>query len=310
MKLRKVLLIYVILVLVLVGCKQNNNQPSIKPKDKAPESLDSLAKGIDDLLKTIGDIEKLSLDIPLSEGESKKQPEQGASPEANKQEQEDQDQEQGSGQDGEEESKNGGESQKGFGNQQGEATQGAKDKNKSLSPDKKKEEIDNKWNEAKIKIEEIHPHWNSFEAEGQKKGLTKERADAFESSFNKMTKYLENRNIPEIYDYASQALLSLKPIYDLYTEDMGGDVSAIKYAAYQAYYRTGKGDLEGASKALTEREENINGIRLKLEEDKKDRVDKVNLSLLDFKDSLVENSRRLFMIKKDIIINNLKELEK
>ncbi|TJX14022.1 hypothetical protein E9840_07035 [Tissierella creatinini] len=308
MKLRKFLLIYVILFLILVGCKQNNNQPSIKPKDKAPESLNSLAKGIDDILKKVGDIEKLSLDIPLDEGESKKQPEQGASPEANNQGQEGQGQ--GSGQDGEEESKNGGGSQKESGNQQGEATQEAKDKNKALSPDNKKEEIDKKWNEAEIKIEEIHPHWNSFEAEGQKKGLTKETADAFESSFNKMTKSLENRNIPEIYDYASQALLRLKPIYDLYTEDMGGDVSAIKYAAYQAYYRTGKGDLEGASKVLTEREANINQIRLKLKEDKKDRVDKVNLSLLDFKDSLVENSRRLFMIKKDIIINNLKELEK
>lgn len=319
MKRRKILLIYVILLLVLTGCKQENNQSSIKPKDKAPESLSSLSKGIDELLTIVADIEKLALNIPVGKKDEEK-PKEDQSSEGGQQSQESGGSGQG-GQSGNGESSNGG-SGNGEGSGQGESNQeggqsssqqagGAQEeKDKPLTPDKRKEEIDKKWNEAETKTEEIHPHWNSFEAEGQKKGLTKEAAEAFEASFNKMTKSLENRNIPEIYDYSSQALLKLKPIYDLYTEDFGGDVSVIKYSAYQAYYRTGIGDFEGASKVLSERDENINQIRLKIGEDKKEMVDKVNFSLMDFKESLVEKSRRLFMIKKDIIINNLKELEK
>ncbi len=307
MKLRKILLIYVILLLVLAGCKKDSNQTAIKPKDKAPESLASLSKGIDDLLKTVGDIEKLSLDIPLEEVQKKKS-EEDAKEEA-----------QGEKSQGATQGGNGESGSSGSGN--GESADGISDKRQPtqkssgqkptpLTPDKKKEDIDKKWNEAQKKIEDIHSHWNSFEAEGQKKGLTKESADAFEVSFNKMTKAIEDKKIIEVYDYASQSFLRLKPIYDLFTDDIGGDVSAIKYAAYQAYLRAVARDLVGASKVLTDRGENINLIRLKLEEDKKEKVDKVNLSLMDFKESFVENSRRLFMIKKDIIINNLKELEK
>ncbi len=309
MKLRKILLIYVILLL-LVACKQEDNQNKIKPKDKAPESLNSISKGIDDILKIVGDIEKLTLNIPLGLS-GKEEAKKARSQEGQQQ-----------GQDGGQSSKNSeskkeassnGESKGGSSgtteDKQGKENQDAKD-NKALTPDKKKEEMDKKWNEAQIKLEEIHPHWNSFEAEGQKKGLSRESADGFEVSLNKMTKALENRNIVEIYDFSSQALLRLKPIYDLYTEDFGGDVAAIKYAAYQAYVRAQMGDIEGASRVLTDRDENVNRIRLKVKEDKKEKVEKVNLSLVDFKQSLVERSRSLFMIKKDIVINNLKELEK
>ena len=308
MKRRKTLLIYVILLLVLVGCTQEKSQSNIKPKDKAPESLSSLSTGIDDLLTTVGDIEKLSLNIPLLE-KDKDKPKEAQSSEGGQQGQEGGESGQGGGS-GEGESKQQESKQESSQSNTQEEGSGQEEKDKPLTPDKRQEEIDKKWNEAQTKIEEIHPHWNSFEAEGQKKGLTREAAEAFEASLNKMTKSLEDKNIPEIYNHSSQAFLKLKPIYDLYTEDFGGDVSAIKYAAYQAYYRTGLGDFKGASKVLSERDENINQVRLKIEEDKKDKVDKVNLSLMDFKESLVEKSRRLFMIKKDIIINNLKELEK
>ncbi|WFA10278.1 hypothetical protein [Tissierella sp. Yu-01] len=314
MKKSKLIIIYAILLLVLFGCgggEEKGQQQEIKSKDKAPDSLKDLSSGMDDILKSLSDIERLSLDIPLSEDGEKKQEKPGEEQppgggQGGNQEKQSSD---GGGQEGQGQ---GGQQSQGGGqqDQQGQQGQQGQEQQKQTPDEKKNEQIKSKWEEIQKKLDEIHPHWNSFEAEGQKKGATKEAGDNFETSFNKMTKAIEAKNIIEIYDYTSQSLSNLKPFYDLYLDDIGGDLSLLKYAAYQGYTRALLGDLEGAANALSNREENINKIRLKLTDEKeKENVEKITLSVSDFKDSLAENSRMLFMIKKDIVIENIKALE-
>jgi len=296
----KVILIYVFLLFLLIGCKKEQNPSDFKPKDKAPESLTKLSTGIDDILKSVSDIERLTLNIELpqkeeTEGSPQKQNTNETSSGGAQGEQKQQ------GQVGQ---SSGGEQSGGSQESKGQES----DKSKETL---KQEQIKQSWDDIQKKLDEIHPQWNAFEAEGQKKGATKEAGDKFETAFNKMTKAVEDKKIIEIYDYASQSLLNLKPLFDLYLDEVGGDISILKYAAYQGYTKALLGDIEGASKVLSDREENINKIRLKMtKEEEKQAVEKVSLSLVDFKDSLAENSRMLFMIKKDIIIENLKALEK
>lgn len=301
MKKNKVILIYVLLLLVLIGCKKEENPSNFKPKDKAPESLTKVSSGIDEILKSVSDIERLALNIPLPKKEEAAAQKQdpNATPSGGSQGSQGDQKQQG------QESKSSGGEQSG-GSQESKGQEADKSKE-----DLKQEEIKKSWDKIQNKLDEIHPQWNTFEAEGQKKGATKEAEDKFETAFNKMTKSIEDKKIIEIYDYASQSLANLKPLFDLYLDEVGGDISILKYAAYKGYTEAIQGDLEAAKKVLSDREENINIIRLKMtEEDEKQKVEKVSLSLVDFKDSLAENSRMLFMIKKDIIIENLKALEK
>ena len=303
MKINKLIIIYAILVVLLFGCSNGEkNQKEIKIEDKAPDSLKELSGGIDDIFKTLGDIERLATGIKYPK--EKEEPE-ASEPGSNSQ-----------GQQGSEQGKASNSSGGGGSNEQGqdqggqESQQGKGQQEESLE-EKKQKEIDTNWQTINDKLDEIHPHWNSFETESQKKGATKEVRDNFKNAFNKMTKAIEDKDIVGIYDYGSQALRNLKPMYDLYLDDIGGDVSALKYAAYQGYIRATINDLEGAQKALKNKEENINTIRLKLKEDEKEKekVEKINLALTDFIDSLDENSRMLFMIKKDVLIENIKALE-
>lgn len=309
----KYVVLYTLLLFVLTGCRsQQNMQAEIKPKDKAPESLKKLSTGIDDLLSTLSNIEKLSLDIPLPQQEEQKLQEQMKQEQAPSQGGQGQ---QGQGQQGQDQQGqgkgSGGASQGGGGSSQGQG-QGSGGQQQQQKPTKpsKEEKLKELWDSMQRKLEEIHPQWNAFEVEGFKKGATKENGDKFEDSFNKMTRAIEAKKIVEIYDNASNSLLNLKPFYDLYLDEIGGDVSALKYAAYQGYVRAIQGNTEGATKVLNNIEENVNKLRLKMtEEDKKQSIEKASLSLSDLKDSLSENSRGLFLIKKDIIIKNLKALE-
>ncbi|NLL80853.1 MAG: hypothetical protein GX231_00950 [Tissierellia bacterium] len=297
MKINRIKIIYVLLILVLVGCNsQEKKQEEIKIEDKAPDSLKELSSGIDDIFKSLGDIERLSLGIKLPKEDKKPKKDESSS----------------SGQSDQEESSGG--SEGGSGGQEGQAsqesTQGQEQKEGTIE-EKKQKEIDSSWQTINAKLDEIHPYWNSFETESQKKGTSKEVRDKFKNAFNKMTKAIEDKNIVEIYDYGSQAIRNLKPMYDLYLDDIGGDLSVLKYAAYQGYIRAVINDLEGALEALSNKEENINTVKLKLKEDEeeKEKVEKINLALTDFKDSIGENSRMLLMIKKDVLIENIKALE-
>ena len=216
MKKSKIIIIYAILLLVLFGCggQEKGQQQEIKSKDKAPDSLKDLSSGMDDILKSLSDIERLSLNIPLSEDEDKKQEkpgqeqpsgggEQGGGQQGDNQEKQSSDGGGQEGQEGQGGQGQGGQQGQGQGGQQGQQGQ---EQQKQDPNEKKNEEIKSKWEEIQKKLDEIHPHWNSFEAEGQKKGATKEAGDKFEASFNKMTKAIEKKNIIEIYDYASQSL--------------------------------------------------------------------------------------------------------
>ena len=290
----------------MVSCSTEKKESEFKTKDKAPDSLAKLASGIDDMLKTLSDIERLTLDIPIPEkNNEEEQPPENES--ANiKPEKEGQGQGKG----------NQGEQGQGQGNQgeqsnQSGSSEGTKiEDTKSSEQGNKEEQTKKQWESIEKKLEEIHPLWNSYEAESLKKGATMNSANKFKEPFNKMTKAVEEKDILEIYNNASLSLLNLKAFFDLYLDDIGGDVSALKYSAYQGYYRAVQGGLKGAEEVLSNQEENINRIRLKLtKEEEKQKTEKVSLSLADFKGSLEENSRRLFMIKKDIIIENLRELE-
>lgn len=293
---RRKFIAMILLTLLLIGCKKENKNTGFKPKDKAPKSLKELSSGIDEILNSINDIEKISLNIP-----TKEQQEQQAGGQKNTS--------------GAKDKNSGGQGRSGNAggdgsnqNQQGSTGQ-SQSEGQQQKPPTKDEMIKGKWDSIQLKLEDVHSKWNAYEVEGLKKGLTKENGDKFEASINSMTKAIENKNILEVYNTASNSYLNLKSFYDLYKDEVSGDVYVIKYAANQAYLKAIEGDLEGAVNILNGREENINKIRLKQDkEEDKEKVEKISLSLADFRKALEEDSRHLFMIKRDVVVENLGDL--
>lgn len=298
MKINRILIILlIIIIIVFTGCKKEENKTEYKPKDMAPSNLTEVSKGIDDILLSVGEIERINLDIPPKNEKVMKV-------ESDKKEEGTENKDQTTADStGEDSSK---EQSKQDGNNDSSGEGEKTEQKKENKEEKQKKE----WDKIEQKLESIHPKWNAFEVEGQKKGATKENNQKFESAINKLTKSVENKNIIEVYDYASQSYLNLKPFYDLYLDEIGGDVSMLKYVAYSAYLKANQAKIEEAGELLSGRDENINRIRLKLsKEEDKPKVDRLALSLDGFKDALIENSQILYMIKRDVIIESIKDLE-
>lgn len=293
----KLYTLLLIIVIILTGCKPQKNQSvKIQKKDKAPNELGDVSKGLQDILKDIEEIEKI-LDGTIIQPEKTKEEKKDSGISSDEQSQ-------GSSQDSENQDKN--KSEKSNEEQK-------EPENKEIKKaEEKSEKVLETWRKVDKKIEDIHKKWNVYEVEGVKKGLTIEKSDKFEESINTLTKSIEARNIVDIYDYASQSMLNLSPAFELYKDEIEGEINKIKYATYRSYLKAMEEKDKEALDLLKNSEEEINKIRLKIDKDnsKMKVLDKVNMSIVDMRKSLKQKSIKLYRIKKDIIIKNLEELGK
>ena len=267
-----------ITLILSTACMNKSSKKSMKveQKEKSPKPLTSVGEEIDGILGSMNDIEEI---LELSESELKAE-------------------------------KGGVENKKGETKDKGNEKDN--DKNKETNPLAKDEELTNKWKEIDNKIEKIHEDWNNYEVESMKKGASVEKGKNFKKNLNLFTIAVENRNIPDIMDTGSKAIGSLAFFFDLYKDVIKGDLSRIKYAAYQAYLNAKNRNVPNANKLLGSTEEYITRLRQKLDKDKAKikTLDKLSLAIADMKQSLNENSVKLWGLKRDIIIKNVKELEK
>lgn len=255
---------------------KKSQETKVNKKDKAPSSLSELSEGLQKLLKDTEEIEKIldGTSIEVNESKMKKEEKSG--------------EDSGEGKDGESKPKD------------------DSDKGEQI----KDEKLLETWINIDKEIENIHNKWNLYEVEGVKKGIDIDKRDGLGESLNALTKSIEDRTIGDIYDYASQSMLKLSPIFNMYKDEIKGNINKIRYFVYQGYLKGVEGRNKEAQDLLKGLEDDISQIRTKLQEDEEKikLLDKTKLSIDDMEKALEENSVQLYRIKKDIVIKNLDEL--
>ncbi|CCQ96770.1 exported hypothetical protein [[Clostridium] ultunense Esp] len=283
-------IILMISMFLSISCANQPNKKSsnIDRREKAPQTLTKVMDGIDKLLTSVDDIAKTTELTEMEFQAQKLEKEGNGKPsDGNKQGNPQ------SNQDG-----NQAKNQKKDGEQKGNIT--------------RDEEIFMKWRGIDKNLEEIHKDWNSYEVEGVKKGANPDQGKEFKKSLNSFTKAIENRQMTDIMDTGSRSINSLAPFFDLYKDEINGDLSRINYSTYQAFLKAKEGDIKTADKLINEAAEYSGRIRQKLDKDKdKDKIkelDKLSLAISDMKLALNENSIKLLEIKRDITLKNIKAL--
>lgn len=289
--------IYVFILLTLVGCKSKSyNKDAIQKKDIGPKSLKEVSQEIDSILDYIGDIEKINLGID-SDDEDKAATKEDKAESGNSGEKSGEDQE-----------------KPGEGNISSQNSDQSSDQEKQEEPTKeeiKDEKIESTWKNINKSLEALYNSWNEYGVKAVKKGAAVENIEEVEDSLNKLTKGVEDKETLTVYNHGSRAFKALKPMYELYRDEIGGEVSTLKYMVYQYYINARKNSTNTALLFIADSEDEISKIRLKLEEktDKDDKIDKVSFGFKNLPNALDEASTRLLILKKDSLIKSIKSLE-
>lgn len=302
---KKLYIILLILILLLTNCTKNK-ETKFKKKDRAPDSINKLSDNIQDILKNVEKIEKIE-DGTYIEKKDKEEDKKELKKEA-----ETENGEANPGGDAEK----GGDKEKG-GETENSQVENPKDNMDKSEKDKEKdieEKLEKSWEKIEEKLDDIHKKWNEFEVEGIKKGMTREEADLFRNSLNDLTKSIENKNVMDIYNFAAECFLNLSPIFNMYKDELKGEINQIKYITYKSYLMGMIKEEGKGQKLLADAEENINLIKIRIDEDDEEdeeeleKLEKLKLSILDMKKSLLKESISLNRIKKDVIIRNLEAI--
>ncbi|MCR2043266.1 hypothetical protein [Anaerosalibacter massiliensis] len=188
----------------------------------------------------------------------------------------------------------------------------SKSKNTSNKKKESKEEkLKKLWEGIDKNIEKTHNDWNAYEIEGMKKIGNTKSIEKFEESLNNFTLSIENRDNFNIIAKGSEVFLHISPFFDIYKDEVKGDISRIKHYVYKAYILGNNGEKEKSIESITQGEAYLNGIKQKLNNDEKKlkNLEKLTLSLQDMRESIEKESTNLFKIKRDIVLKNLKKLE-
>lgn len=291
-------LIYAIIITALLtSCANRPGEDAgkVNKKEKAPETLTKVSEGIDELFKSVDSIEEL---VGLSESEY-----QALKSQKDNKEEKSQQGNQGS------EGGQGGQENQGQGENQGQSqsNQGEEPKKEDIMT--KDDEVFLKWREVDKKLEEIHTSWNQYEVESMDKGANQQKGEELKKNLNDFTVAVTSREIKDIYDTGSRVFNALAVYFDLYKDEISGDLCRIKYSAYKAYLQAQEGNAEEANKLLAATEEYTARVRKNIKEEKAKDLEKLSLSIADMKLALDKKNIELLKIKLDIIIENIKALK-
>lgn len=298
-------IIFVLILFVLTACKgKKNEEVKFEKKEKAPTSLSNIAKDIQEIMTTAEDLEELIDGTYLEEKSLRKEGKEsghGGHGGGN-----------GNSQSNSSGSNGQGESQGQEGNSQSEDKLKTLEEKNKEEEEKRQEKITQAWQAMSKKIKSLHEGWNSYETEEKKGSLSLEKTDQFSNSLNNLTKSIEDKEILKVYEYGSQCFLNISPMFDLYKDDLGGETNKIKHGVYLAYLRFLEDRILQGTNILKQLESSINNIKLKIgeDQDKIKVVDKINMAIGDMEKAMKENSLKLIRIKRDIVIDKIKELEK
>lgn len=283
MKKYKKYIILLLFITCLTGCKSvKEKETQIQKKDKAPSSISDFSEGLQEILNDVEEIEKVIDDTDIKMNEEKIK-EDDMKEKSNSKKDKD------------------------------EETEEDKDEDEDKQEEKDKEKrILEIWVKMDKKIENIHSKWDLYGIDGMKKGISSNTRDKLEEQLNSLTKAIEERNIINIYEYGSQTMLELEPIFQLYKDEIKGNTNKLKYYIYQSYLKAMEGRNTQAQSLLKDLGQDLDQIRTKLEKDEEKIkvLDRLKLSIDSMKAGLKENSPKLYRIKKEIIIKNINELEK
>lgn len=292
------LILMILLILVITSsCGSKEEKPIVtEDKDKIPEGLTSMAEKGD---KVIEDVEKIMDEI--------KKPEQKEEQQSSQQDQSNQEGEQSGQSGGEQQDEE--ESQKSEqDSQQGGATEGKESTQQSISKDEK---IQAMWEQLGKSVEEIHTAWNEYEIESLENGAKNEDIEKFEDALNSLTISVEGKNTLETLHHANRMNYYMSVFFDPYKGNPHGEIMRLRYFARQSYIFGLLNDWEKALESITLAENSINILRpkIKLEEEDKNLMEKLNLSLINMKSTIERKNVELLKIKRDLVLQNLKQLQ-
>jgi len=285
----KLMIVILVLIVSISGCGQKAKKPqspTAEPK-KPPEELKKLSQGLEDVISQLGGINE-ELNKPMEEKLKEEE-------ERKKKEEEQKKKEGQQGQGGGEGSGGGGGAQETFLPEQPKATQ---------------EKLLKMWEKTNSSIKDLHTAWNKYRPKAVKDGAKQPAVESFESNINQLAVEGDNKDLESAMEYANNASKYIADFKEAYKSNPPPDIERLKYFAREAAIKAEKQEWPEAKENVQEAKKSWDRAKTKVSKDEMEKMNMLDMSINDYAQVIEKEQKPLIKIKLDIIMNNLKEMEK
>jgi hypothetical protein len=206
----------------------------------------------------------------------------------------------------------GGQSSGQEGGQTGQSQQGGQVQQPQDPATKKEQELRKMWDDIASKVEEVHRLWNDYEITAVEDRVDGMEIKGFEDAINELTMAIQAKNTAIALERTNRASLHVAGFMNAYRDDPASSMVRMRYYIQQAYIDAQNGDWDKAKANISEDGRMVyEAMRreVKLREEDKQLMDKLELALEDLDDVITDQDVELIRIKRDIALQNLDRIK-
>lgn len=310
------ILIVLAMSLAVAGCSSKDSAEkkpgtSTGQKPKAPTVLKTIATDLDTIIAELDKKIKVQKMSPMQQ-----------SAQLDPQEQSGQDQTQGqtggqsqgqsSGQSqnqssGQSQNQSSGQSQSQSQGQSQQKSQQATSGESSSQKSSQKQGTD--WQKEYTSLTNIHKNWNTLEPDAVEAGMSVMSRDEFEKTLDQLTQNISNQKAEESLGSAINLYKNYADLAQVFTMAVPAEFFQVKYEIMASIFEAGRKNWSGSEEHIPKIEEHW--ARFKVQAGQTDRkiLNRTEFSIHDLEQAIKNQQMDLVIIKGEIVMNNLKDLE-
>lgn len=168
---------------------------------------------------------------------------------------------------------------------------------------------ENVWQKADKSLKSIHQSWNKLEPEAIKAGLQVKARDDFEKGLEDLTLNVGQQKSEESLMAAVSLYQHFAQLAMVFAMSTPPDYFQVKYEAMAAMIEAAKMDWTAAQKRLPKIQEHWNNLKVQAQGMDTKLLNQCEFSIHDLRNAITAKQSDLVMIKGEILMNNLKQLE-
>lgn len=282
--------IVAMLLFLIVGCNKKSQKPQQSTSDKPPEVLTNVEKNIDSIIDSLDKEGKI-------EESTSGQKSQGIRESSNTPSSKSQGSQEGQGG---QSTQSGQSSQGGQGqSQQGQGQQGTGQQSQQQNP----------WDQADKTIKQIHMQWSQFQPEAVKTGVSSQVMDNFSNDLNTLTNDISVKNLMTTLNDANN-LYKYIPEFMSHYKDKTVDLKRLKYYVRDIMYKSRFDKWNLATDSANSAKNLLPNLRSQAKDENKKKYQSLEYSVYELEKVVKEGQKSLTQIKANVILNNIKDIEK
>lgn len=281
--------IVIIAIVLLPGCSGKSNKESKKPaqpsSQKPPEELKKIVSDIETMITNISEL------INMKSSTQQIKIADTSSNQSNTSEQS------GNNQSGKSQNKS-------TQNKQQSGQQTEQTNSNSMMQQQKS------WQTLAEKLKDIHKNWNKIESEAIKAGLTVAERKKFEASMENLTMAISQKDEMNSLKAAIELYGQYASLAKVFKSSIPADYYRTKYEILSAGIEAMGGEWDKAVERMPLLKESWNSFKTQVKVKDEKLLSRSDLSMDDFEAAVAGKNKELLLIKTEIVLENLKQIEK